>query len=308
MEHKLRSGIIREFQKPMAPTLRPYVEEAMRLLDRINPGCSWITNDTFRKVQMVAAALAEHRLSKAPSQADITPEGFIRSAEQFKRIRGELLALREEVFARKSPPFRSLDSALTYLKKQKRNAGAIVSHAILELCGQYFLFSKDSPLSLLAGETRRFEEESCFLQSSLVKFVMLGIEPIAPAYRIERKMSLPRLSSKGRPIKITPEILDSFPHHHIDIRLYRMLTDREILALIKRLNRKIRPARKRLSNKALRLYEFMREYGPPPRTGKMKFWEDAYCKWRKQYSEGDIHSAAGIRVAWNRLTRFVERI
>lgn len=296
----------------MGPELRPYVETAVRVWRKIHPGLS-IGYPDFFEVQQIAAALAENgpSVGAANVQAiDFTPEGFIRSAEQFKRLRPELEVLRHETFGSKKAPFRSLGKALRFIQKYAQRTGALLDFyqrgESEKLHGKRMYFvSPNGPLGRLASETRRLDEESPFSQASVVAYIMTGIVPLARAYRIRTRAALPR--PHGRPVPITHELVDRLTLELVDLRLYRPLSDRELGNLLKKLRDRMRVRRKRFSDKALRLYRFFEAYGPPPPQGIMKYWDAAFTEWQKRFPGDDIRSAVTLRLSVRRLNRQLGR-
>jgi hypothetical protein len=218
--------------------------------------------------------------------------------------------LRVKAFGKTAPPFKDLTQALSEIKKIAKEYVPDPPEKIriisLPIAKRDIIVAADSPFGLLAQETAYLDEETSFSQASLVAFIATGIKPIARAYRIITKMKFPSL--KGRPpgSKPIPLTLDTpLLISSIDLRLYRPLTDRELFSLIKSLRDKMKPARKRLSEKSLRLYKFFSEHGGPPIHGKMEFWKSTLSEWRHLYPKDEIRSATSLRIAWERLNRTI---
>ncbi|MEN6560254.1 MAG: hypothetical protein ABFD52_05730 [Acidobacteriota bacterium] len=134
---------------------------------------------------------------------------------------------------------------------------------------------------------------------------MIGIEPIARAYRVRTTLRFP--NPRGRSIPIDPQLLNRLPLEMMELRFYRRPSNEELASVMKSVRARMKGPRKDFSEKSLWLYKFFKEYGEPPAKGKMKFWDKAFSEWKREHPAAGIRSADSLRVAKERLDRLLLR-
>ncbi len=309
----INSKTIQLYESEFSGLLKPFVEKALRIYNRIEPAAKLSNPETLTKIREIASELYSQGRSgkKEDLFIEVSPEGFITSSEELKIIRPELEKLRLEVFGKTKPPFKDLDQALCWIGKEagKEIEGKKLSKLKqLSIFGKYFIFAPDTPLDVLAKNTDFWSQRTRFRRDSLIIYILTGIKPIARVYTIQYEGKLSRPKKGQKPIPITPKNITSlFPLSFIDLRIYQALTEREFSSLFKKIRQVTKPPRKRLNEKHLRLYEFFEKHGPPPAKGKMKFWEEKYSEWKKQYPDDEIKSSRALMMACRRLNQFLKK-
>lgn len=260
--------------------LEPYKKKAKKILEMA------MDRNALNRIATTLYLKDQQKKSKQNKEfsCDLSPEGFITSSEELKRIRPALDDLRQEVFNDKRPPFKDLDQALCWIKKEagkgiKNKKLSKLKH--LSILGKHFIFSPGTPLDILTANTDFLSQRTRFIQDSLIIYILTGIEPIARIYTIK----------KGK---------------FIELKIYRPLTEKELNSLFKKIKHSIKPARKKFTEKHLRLYNFFEKHGSPPAKGKMKFWKEKFKEWKKQYPKDKISSYKSLRIAYKRLQKYIK--
>jgi hypothetical protein len=285
----INNEIIEQYKSGIGKEISPYIEKALKIYHRIDPAAELISIETAKKIKQIASELYLQDKSKKKSKKefsyDLSPEGFITSSEELKRIRPTLDDLRQEVFNNKKPPFKDLDQALCWIKKEagkgiKNKKLSKLKH--LSIAGKDFIFAPGIPLDILAVNTDFLSQRTRFIQDSLIIYILTGIEPIARIYTIK----------KGK---------------FIELKIYRSLTEKESNSLFRKIKQSIKPARKKFTEKHLRLYRFFEKHGYPPTKEKMKFWEEKYKEWNKENPKNKKSSPDVLRISYHRLKRLLEK-
>jgi hypothetical protein len=263
--------------------LRPHMETALKTYkESINPHADFSDPKVRREVQQIASNhyLKENSNKKTETAIEFSPDGFITANEKLKQIHPELEKLRIEVFGNTAPPFQTIDQALSGIGKKageniKSKKLSELKH--LSIAGKDFVFAPGTPLDVLAVNTAFFAERTPFKQDSLIIYILTGIKPLARIYELKQ---------------------GSF----VELKIFRPLTERELISIYKKVRRAIKPPRKRFTEKHLRLYNFFEKHKAPPVGGN---WRMKYEKWKRHYPDDEINSPNALRMAYHRLQSYL---
>ncbi|MBA7680856.1 hypothetical protein ES703_89177 [subsurface metagenome] len=138
-------------------------------------------------------------------------------------------------------------------------------------------------LGKLEKETRKLSENYNFTQSSLIMYVLTGIEPIVQSYRV------------------------NYHERKINIEIHRPLRKGEINNIFQEINKLFGEERKEISEKHERLYQLVEKHGGPPNKKKKEFWDMILKEWNENNPKDEQYSKRNcIRVTYNRLLKYTQ--
>ncbi|MFW6130303.1 MAG: hypothetical protein ACOC56_03890 [Atribacterota bacterium] len=316
----------------MPDYLKPYTGQALKILKIVNPKFNELDiNKNIHEVQKIAVNLNENKNNDRTSfpEFDFFPGLSFTAEKRINSITPEIKDTRKELFGKSKAPF-NYDDAIEWIKKEaqkekiefyKKNqiSGTDIQklkNKIYNLIDalnniqqwDYGMLSKlitipiilknglrdeiitfpGTKLRKLANAINLYSENTNFSKFSLLIFILTGIEPTLFSYSIVKEDS----SNIGK---------------KIELKIFRPFSQREFLKLFKYVG-KFMPREKKIKEKSRRIYNFIKERGPLPSNGKMKFWEESLQQWNNTYPEEKYAGESGLRMAYLRIINKIESL
>ncbi|HUU51375.1 MAG TPA: hypothetical protein VMW81_10530 [Nitrospinota bacterium] len=265
----------------------------------------------------------------------LTPQDIIRSNFLLKKIDPWVKNTQKKIFNSIKPPF-NWNEAIEWIEKEAKkyikNKDDMEINKVKELreelgkelAKEYKILSekiyllpyvkKDNEwvqkihaiglkLSTLECETRRMSKATGFNQASLVMFVLIGIKPLLPRYKISISIPVYIMPNKEQIISKEVEI----------VFRCRDLKFRELYEMYKKIRKQLNIEREiPLKGKSERVNELIEELGQPPlgTRGKrnQRYWEKAKDLWNNRNPDEQYSDWRGIAQQYDRITKFLERI
>lgn len=140
-----------------------------------------------------------------------------------------------------------------------------------------------TPLGKFKEEIRKLSENYNFTQSSLISYVLTGIEPIVQSYKV------------------------NYQKRKINIEIHRPLRKGEIDNIFQETNKLFGEERKKISEKHRRLYELVEKYEGPPNKKKKEFWDMILKEWNENNPNDEQYSTRNcMRITYNRLLKYTQ--
>jgi len=315
-----KKDLIDYYKIYMPDHLRPYTEQAIELFFIANPGVEALDRKNIHRIQQVALRLHEDRKDKKSisPKIDFFPGSFLAAERRIEYILPEIIKIRIELFGKQEPPF-NYDNAIEWLKKEskkeaiefyKRKQASQKDmqklknkiHKLIddlneiqqwdhglksELITIPIIFKsglQDEFITFPGTKLRKLDsQDTNFSQFSLLMFILTGIKPILPSYSIIQEIS-------------------SYGGKKIGLKIFRPFSQREFISLFKLVG-KFMPRKKKIKNKNLEVYRFIKEKGPIPLKGKMEFWRNTWQEWNKIHPKQKYASSSGLRMAYLRIKK-----
>lgn len=260
-----------------------------RLYDRAIGIAAEIKNAPTKKVQKLQEDLS----------AALMPGALIDAAETIKDIAPQVKKIRKRLFEKEDPPFDSFEKALDWLKQKEKEGQAQwqkfsenqrVEKKIYFLPGpgdkgwktRIPVFS-GSPLEKLETEIRELTERTNFEGFSLIMHMLMGIKPLSISYTATESVG-------KKPI--------------FEIEIFRELSRKEFLKLFVDMRSFFKAGKKELTEKNLRVYDFVEAEGGKPRPpGVRESWRILKNKWNKNYPKEKYRTPEGLRMAYERILK-----
>jgi HPt (histidine-containing phosphotransfer) domain-containing protein len=296
-----------EITKKLGPSLRPFADKAFDVFKKANPGAS-LDYESFYLIQSIAVELEAfakeiEKKKKAQLKPDFeySADNLIRSEKALEQIQPEIEALRLELFGKITPPFKSYDAALAWLKKEEKAEAA-----------SFFKKTGDQAARIkeIDNDIFRLETERNDLGESLLTINIDFAVPFLSRFRTypgtKLRKAASHISLLARLWHFRENSLAAYflveikpIQKLIDLTFYGPVNVRDLISFY----RKRAPSFKRpkkISAKSLSVVEFIRGMGGVPKKNKMLFWKSAWKEWNKTHREKRYTSLGVIKKAHER--------
>jgi ferritin len=320
---------ISDIQSQAAPEVRPYIPAARAVYSFLADAREDL-RESVRKIIQTAGIIREQtarlRLAEAERQPDpkldLSPDNVIRSAEAVKRFAPELLQLRRDIFGSDMPPFPDMEKGVEWLIEEAqretaefRERYALRFEEIKEKKER--LYSLAQELNGLSSWRVDIAEEQRALPVIRRKFKGKRKPPFLDFIMAYPAAKLGAFADLVRSVSILGGFYESSLVAHVltgsppvrraaTISIQAQLNDAEISSLIKRL-RLYRRRGKKLTDRHLRLYNFIEERGGLPRTNKMATWQKWAEEWSTAFPEDGLNAEAVRKSVENLYKKYLRR-
>lgn len=269
------------------------------LVDKIDPWVKQIRKDLFGSSkqpfdwdQAIKWIENQEKRSRGPKKDPEIISNLIRQAKSEKKKKRLYKPKALEELRKKLDRPLSLSlsrPSLPYIKKNKDPL--------------HWIPADGSKLTALAYETEKIERATGFNQASLVMYVLSGIKPLLPRYRISIKTHAYTMPNKEQLTSREVEL----------VFRCRDLKFGDLLRIHKEIKKSLSLKREiPLKEKSERVYKLIKELGPPPHgiRGKRnkQYWEKAKGSWNNRYPDEQYKDWRAVVQQYDRITEFLERI
>jgi hypothetical protein len=232
--------------------------------------------------------LAERYRESQPKEKDVSnvivPSSVVESDQLVERITPWIEDTRQEVFGNSSQPFKSKRQAETWLRdEEKVQYGGRAATGLLELGGTVVRAWPDGTLMTLAEQQKEIEKWTGFSEEAALAFILCGIKPLRPHYRV------------------TPElVIGKLIRRKVTIEVNEVLNREDLAAIQKKVRKWLYKKTDLYSPGDWLVMQAVTKLGGEPATGKVDFWEKVEKECNRQ-RPGTYENWEGPRKRYRRM-------
>lgn len=214
----------------------------------------------------------------------IAMSSIVESDQLVERITPWVEDTRREVFGNPKPPFKNIRQAEAWLRDEtKAQYRGRAATGLLELGGTVVRAWPDGTLMTLAKQRKEIEEWTGFSAYAALAFILCGIEPLRPRYRVMPELKIGKLIRR----KVTIEVNE-------------VLNREDLAAIQKQVRKWLHKKTDLYSPGDWFVMQAVKKLGGEPATGKGDFWEKVAQECNRQ-QPGTYENWEGPRKRYRRM-------